>query len=123
MNGVARINIFQPNSPRRVFQQLDGSAPTNQIDRTLRQLPDSRTDGQWTVSLTESSGIPNSRSCACGSSSRLEHEVALVFTARRLGDGEDFVSHGTRILMANGQRINDRTEHRIPNPPEFTQFR
>jgi hypothetical protein len=42
--------------------------------------------------------------------SRLEHEVALVFTARRLGDGEDFVSHGTRILMANGQRIKDRTE-------------
>ena len=36
--------------------------------------------------------------------------MALVFTARRLGDGEDFVSHGTRILMANGQRINNRME-------------
>ena len=46
-NGVTRINIFQPNSPRRVFQQLDGSAPTNQIDRTLRQTPDSRTDGPY----------------------------------------------------------------------------
>ena len=46
-NGVTRINIFEPNSPRRVFQQLDGSAPTNQIDRTLRQSPDSRTDGPY----------------------------------------------------------------------------
>jgi hypothetical protein len=42
--------------------------------------------------------------------SRLEHEVALVFTARRLGDGEDFVSHGAWMLMANWQRINNRTE-------------
>ena len=47
INGVTRINIFEPNSPRRVFQQLDGSAPTNQIDRTLRQSPDSRTDGPY----------------------------------------------------------------------------
>ena len=46
-NGVTRINIFEPNSPRRVFQQLDGSAPTNQIDRTLRQSPDSQTDGPY----------------------------------------------------------------------------
>jgi hypothetical protein len=47
VNGVTRINIFEPNSPRRVFQQLDGSAPTNQIDRTLRQSSDSRTDGPY----------------------------------------------------------------------------
>ena len=39
--------FFEPNSPRRVFQQLDGSAPANQIDRTLRQSPDSRTDGPY----------------------------------------------------------------------------
>jgi hypothetical protein len=36
--------------------------------------------------------------------------MALVSTARRPGDGEDFVGHGTWILMANGQRINNRTE-------------
>ena len=47
LNGVTRINIFEPNSPRRVFQQLDGSAPANQIDRTLRQSSDSRTDGPY----------------------------------------------------------------------------
>ena len=40
--------------------------------------------------------------------SRLAHEVALVFTARRPGDGEDFVSHGAWMLMANWQRINNR---------------
>ena len=42
--------------------------------------------------------------------SRLAHEVALVFTARRPGDGEDFVSHGAWMLMANWQRINNRME-------------
>ena len=36
--------------------------------------------------------------------------MALVFTARRPGDGEDFVSHGAWMLMANWQRINNRME-------------
>ena len=32
-NGVTRINIFEPNSPRRVFQQLDGA------DYTVKGTP------------------------------------------------------------------------------------
>ena len=47
--------------------------------------------------------------------SRLAHEVALVFTARRPGDGEDFVSHGAWMLMANWQR-KARPRARPPTP-------